>query len=126
MSCRFCGGTETRTTTSGHLVESEECCLCSRCVQKLLSLPNETISKAHDLAIEKGLFEKAQILKDMMEGNTDARQENPRRKPRDIGKHLDRRGDKKADRIVKKTTGRLPERKTAPLPEGQPELPPLP
>lgn len=125
MSCQFCGGTETRTTTSGRVVEIEECYLCSRCVQLLLDLPPEGILKLREMAVAKGQLWKAEILKEMIEEESDARQENPRRKPRDIAKHFDRRRSKAADRLIQRTAGRLPARKAAALSQGQPELPAL-
>ena len=98
--CRFCNGTETKTNPSGHVVEVRDLDLCSKCVQVFLNLSSEQIRDLHSLAVEKGHRGKAEILKNLMEGE-DGRQESPRRANRQTGGYFHRkRGlDKKAARL---------------------------
>ena len=90
MLCVFCFGREEFQYMGKkkiyQLDEELNSFVCSRCVQKLLQIPQEKLIKAHYLAFEKGYPEKAKYLEQLME-EKDGKQTRPGRHTAGIRGH---------------------------------------
>ena len=64
-TCKFCHSQEP---------DPYETLLCSDCVQKLLALDKDQVQALHDVYIDQGQVEKAELLEKLLMENTDGRQ----------------------------------------------------
>jgi hypothetical protein len=92
MLCAFCYGREEfqykgKKSFNNHDEEINSF-VCSRCVQKLLQIPQEKLIKAHYLALEKGYSDKAFWLENLIDENVEVLhvQETRKARPDMVGK----------------------------------------
>jgi len=64
-TCKFCHSQEP---------DSYDTLVCSDCVQKLLALDNDQVRALHDVCVEQGQVEKAELIEKLLMENADGRQ----------------------------------------------------
>jgi hypothetical protein len=76
----------------------------------------------HDQAVKNSMTDKARAIESfILPEDTDGKQFNPKSRTRDVGKHFDRRGNLKADRLEKVTTRSIAKQRRLSIFEGEPK-----
>jgi hypothetical protein len=117
-TCIFCEITETKGYKPPRGVDF----ICSRCVLAFLGAEQDYLKWVYDQAVKNSMTNKAKAIRTfILPEEIDGKQFNPKSRTRDIGKHFNRRGNLKADRLEKVTTRSIAKQRRLSIFEGEPK-----